>query len=534
MARILISVGEKTWKIRCSDLIPLVKTNFSTETKKTKWSYSEFSDLIKQIPATVLIDFINRHSKEEAVLETSTLTVKFEDIPTETIIEQHQKVIPQSKLNEDSTPTPFIFNDDGTLKNVSSLNIPALTLAFEKIYELPYNFANIDHARKQLNKLEKERSEKLKSSNSSCQEDKNPIIVADDIIDLSEKNLDIEMDKIIMQPINWEYPKFNGSSDPEEFINKLENMAKVGSWKDAYTTSVAVMGLTGNADLWYRTSGKKLEDKPWEEWKKEFLTEFKNNSAGVSVDWHIFLNRKQMVNETPQAYIYNKIYLAEKLSPKLSNQELVDLITEGMFSHISRPLFTLKSKTIEELKTNLAIILKSIALSGNSGTQPENVVNSVEADPKIEKLEEMLTQILTVTQNNQSVNNSGGNNYNNRGNYSNRGYFPNRGSYSNNRGYFSNRGGYRNNNNRGYFRENRGGYRGGNNSRGRGGYRSRPQGPRNNSKHKNDKNKNRSRSNSPCKNNSNYCNFCFSSGHSETRCFKKKAFLQEALSKMEN
>lgn len=239
MASIFIVINGKKWKVICSDLIPLVKANYPAENRKSQWAYSELSNLVKHIPRNVLIDFINVNTDSEISVEDSIVDVTLDNSAADTLVGKTQRQDPPQSQNQETAPTPFVYNDYGTLKNVHVLNIPALTEAFKTLYQLPYNFATIEHARKQLSKLEKDRSEKLKESTR-----------------LKPQNLS-KMASVSTQPINWEQPKYNASLEPEDYVQKIQNMAKVGKWDDGYTVGIAVMGLTGNADLWYKTTGKK-------------------------------------------------------------------------------------------------------------------------------------------------------------------------------------------------------------------------------------------------------------------------------------
>lgn len=556
MASIFLETKEKRYTVPCHSLVELVKRHFESEKDKSKWSYNEFCKLISKIPHKELLEFyhLEKHLEEKIQLKTNV----------------------EEDVEELSPPTPFAFNDDGTIKNVSSLNIPAVTKALNKFHNKPYNFATLTHAREQLKKLELERADNIKKAADNSDKSKNIFFDSHTSFHIEKSPINPEDPKSfkmpnenqLIQPLKWDLPKFSGIGDPEEYINKIEIIGKVGQWKDENKMNAFILGLTSNASFWYRNNEEEtLKDKNWEQVKEIFLKNFKQMSA-LDDDFFIFCNRRQLHSETPLDYIENKIFLANKINPKLSDAQLIEKITFGLLPFVAQQVFCLKSKTLEELKTNVSTIYKSFALSGNPIGQgspvsiqkeekKESKMDKVEQmmaqllktkeeeekeDPQLKKVQEMMAQLMS-NQNNQFK----GNNF--QQNQSNGYYRGNgRGNFrGKSRGYYNNN--YSNNN----YSNNRGGYKGGNNYRGnnkrgnfRGKFQNKYQGEnRSRSPYKDTSNSNENpgtsssfhgRPNSKDRNQKGIvkCMFCLKFGHHESTCRNKKAYLELQLKKMEN
>lgn len=364
MALIYIIYNNTKYKVKCSSLVQTIVDTFADETDKAYWNYAEFCGLVRSLPKKAIIRFLQQSTSDEI---SPSGIVQFEE----------ESVDSQAPIINKTIPTPFLFNDKGTIKNCSSLNTAALKIAFKEFHQITYNFANIEHARKLLEKLEKDRSIKRLKENSLQRQE-------------------MENKKSILQPLKLELPQFDGSSDAEDYIHKLETISKVGEWSDTQKISALIMGLIGNAGLWYRNNETILCLKNWPELKQEFLNNFRKIKS-IGDDWVIFTNRRQTYNKKPQEYLENKVFLARNLKPKIPEGELIDWIIGGMLPHLAQQIYLLNNDNIEDLKNNLSKVIKSFEISGNPSETSKNHSNSMiksEENSRLEKIEQMMQQLI--------------------------------------------------------------------------------------------------------------------------------------------
>ena len=364
-SNIYVKTKDGTLKIPVKHLTTLV--NQPPEGKQ--WTYPEFCELIKRVPSTEIVNHLVLNLKIDPKIFLLPETGETENGTTG---------------QESNESEEFTFTKEGTLKNISKFNQETVTRALKLFYNLPYSFSKLDHARAQLQKLEKDRVENLRTKHTRN-------------ISPSFKITSNMGDKTIVRPLKVELPNFDGSStDAEEYIHKIETYGKLGSWTEEQMKNALIIGLKGDADLWYRNNEKEISKKSWTDLKAEFTDNFKKTQ--IANEWIIFQSRQQSYTEKAQNYVENKIFLARNLQPPLSEEVLIHWILMGMLPHIAQILYRKKSATIKELKNNLAEVMKSFEVgrqpNSHSSTQKVSIDEKQIEDNKLEKLEQMVQQLV--------------------------------------------------------------------------------------------------------------------------------------------
>lgn len=430
MAQVLIRLNGEEFRVPCSELISLIRSSFSEESRKTSWAFKDFCKLLNKVAEKDLVDYLFAKCGISVDTEISECLIGTDG-------DSDEQTVVAVELSQDSEAAPILFTSNGIIRNCFKLNKVALRQVFEQRYNSSYNFATIEHAREQLNKLERKKAKDLDelSQTGVTRVELNQGEGHSEAVEMSNQQqqqqqqlqqqqqqqffapmADVQPQMLapyfqgprpFVQTPRLMWPTYDGLTDAEDHVYKFEKTAKLANLNEVDTANYFSTGLSGSANIWYRNNEASFEGKTWEEIKQEFLNNFKKVNTGGS-DWIIFNNRMQLPTESPLEYIENKIFLARNLEPKLNDQQLIEWIIQGMLPYLSQQVYMLGSTTLADLKKNVSKLLRSLSLSGRMAPMPGSpysvypsfstipVVDPavVKRDEKLEKVEKLLSQLV--------------------------------------------------------------------------------------------------------------------------------------------
>ncbi len=150
-------------------------------------------------------------------------------------------------------------------------------------------------------------------------------------------------------------PKFNGNRDLAiDWLRDYEAIAAVNHWNDEQKSIQLITSLVEDAKTWYDG----VFDGRRHSWP-EFETEFRKMYTPVGYECELrrkVYTLRQKPEETPTGFFNRLIKLSNRIEPKLSEQEKVECIKQGL--HNSCGEVVMKDKTLDSIRESLIALEK--------------------------------------------------------------------------------------------------------------------------------------------------------------------------------
>ncbi|KAH7975203.1 hypothetical protein HPB49_024890 [Dermacentor silvarum] len=146
-------------------------------------------------------------------------------------------------------------------------------------------------------------------------------------------------------------PTYSGteSDNFEQWKTVVESMRDRCAWTEAATLNAGISRLRGCAAAWHQTRGNQYND--WASWATALKTEF--DKPLQFCQWVAYVDaRAQRENESMTDYIYARLQRIRRGSYKLSDDDVVDWLVQGVRSASAKPMLAafhdLRHGTISE------------------------------------------------------------------------------------------------------------------------------------------------------------------------------------------
>ncbi|KAH8026045.1 hypothetical protein HPB51_015394 [Rhipicephalus microplus] len=115
----------------------------------------------------------------------------------------------------------------------------------------------------------------------------------------------------------------------------VESMRERCTWTEAATINAGISRLRGRAAAWHQTTGHLHAD--WTSWVTALKTEF--DKPLLFCQWVAYVNpRAQRENEIMTDYMYARLQCIRRASYKLSDNDVVDWLIQGVRSTSVKPM----------------------------------------------------------------------------------------------------------------------------------------------------------------------------------------------------